>query len=71
VRKTRIGRRNGSGVTVDHRKLDKDISLELYGVSHCPCIYLDVQQAKALVRTLQRAIAEAAKSGGEQDGHGR
>jgi hypothetical protein len=60
MRKVRLGAKNGPGVTVDHWRLDKDISIEIDGVMP-PVIYLKPRQVDALITALQKAKAEISK----------
>ena len=60
MRRTRIGKKDGPGITVDHWPHDKDVSIMIDGVSP-PCLYLKRKQLDALIRTLERARKEIPK----------
>jgi hypothetical protein len=61
MRKVRLGAKNGPCVTVDHWRLDKDVSIEIDGVMP-PVVYLKPRQIDALIKALQDAKAEILKT---------
>lgn len=57
MRRTRIGKKDGPGISVDHWRLDRNASVTIDSVDP-PCIYLKPKQIDALIRALTKARNE-------------